>query len=326
MSNRDLALREWVDSQLPNPVKKLTFLSGDASFRRYYRASSDACSYVVMDAPPNLEPIAPFIKNAKLLQECGVCVPDIFACDLNAGFVLLRDFGDRLLLDLIYSENSAYLYQKAIDELLNIQKCQNRLGVPIATFDKDFMMEEMRLCLEWFLLQYLNYPLSHAELQLLETTFTTIAEQIETQPKVLIHRDYHSRNIMVLDQSPPIQLGIIDFQDAMFGPYSYDLVSLGKDCYVEWPRKTQLTWLEHYYHQQRHVSERPFSAVIDDYDYCGLQRHIKILGVFSRLHLRDGKSGYLANIPLTLKYILNCLEYRGWMPEFFHFLQRISLP
>ena len=327
MSKRELALKEWLETQLPDPLTKMHVLCGDASFRRYYRAHSQTASYIVMDAPPNLEPITPFLEKAGVFKKCGIRIPEIFAINHNMGFILLEDFGDQLLLDIAPRTSMLPLYQNAVEQLIKIQQYSHYPDTVLAPFDSNFMLEEMELCIEWFLKKYLRYSISSTDSKMLHQAFSAIASQIETQAKALIHRDYHSRNIMVISQKTQTQtqLGIIDFQDAMLGPYTYDLVSLGKDCYIEWPRDTQLQWLSHFHQQHPSLHSHTFSKVVDDYDYCGLQRHLKVLGVFSRLHIRDGKNGYLENIPLTLKYILNCLEDRAWFPELLQFFQRISL-
>ena len=325
MSNREIALREWVNRQLDYPEVKLIPLCGDASFRRYFRIYCDTHSYIVMDAPPEVEALSPFIHTANILRACGVRVPEIHRVNQAMGFAVLEDFGDQLLLNVLTQQNADRQYSQAIDELLLIQNVLPESILTFPEFNREFMQNEMMLCIEWFIKQYLKYPLSTMQQSMLQNSFDIISQQIAQQPQVLIHRDYHSRNIMCLQSEDGLKLGLIDFQDAMKGPYSYDLVSLYKDCYIEWPRENQLRWLRYYYERSPINQQLSFHELVRDYDYCGLQRHLKVLGIFSRLYLRDGKDGYLKNVPLTLKYILNCLEVTGWLPEMFHFFQRIPL-
>jgi aminoglycoside/choline kinase family phosphotransferase len=195
----------------------------------------------------------------------------------------------------------------------------------IPVFDKQFMLNEMALCNDWFLKKYLSLQLEDNEVALIQQTMDWLATEVEKQPKVFIHRDYHSRNLMVLDGQN--QLGVIDFQDAMYGPFTYDLVSLLKDCYIYWPRDNVMQWLAFFYERSSQAQQYHFSDFVRAFDLCGLQRHLKVLGIFCRLHLRDNKPGYLGDLPLTLKYTLECCETYEALHPFFHFLQkRVYLP
>lgn len=323
MQERENALKDWLVKTIKHHDFKLTPLAGDASFRRYFRLQYDGLSHIVMDAPPDKENLDAFIYVGNTLAQANVLTPDILAVDKQNGFLLLSDFGDQLLLTHLNNETANYYYSNAIKTLFNIQECpMDTLQLPF--FDKAFMLKEMNLCPEWFLQGYLALTLNKEERSLLEKTMNWIANEVSQQPLVFIHRDYHSRNIMIVDKQ---HFGVIDFQDAMQGPFTYDLVSLLKDCYISWPRERLLEWVEFFYthtHLAHHYSLPEF---VRAFDLCGLQRHIKVLGVFSRLFLRDKKPGYLKDLPLTLHYVLECSESYEELHPFFHFLKnRVELP
>ncbi|TAL58870.1 MAG: phosphotransferase [Legionella sp.] len=327
MHARENALQEWIENVIKCDDYALTPLAGDASFRRYYRLQYQGLSQVIMDAPPGKEDLEPFIHVAQTLTNYNVLAPQILAEDKQQGFLLLSDFGNQLLLDQLNNKTADDFYQDAIKTLLKIQDCP--IDDPLLPyFDKTFMLKEMNLCVEWFLNAYLNLSLETQEQNLIEKTMDWIANQVASQPLVFIHRDYHSRNIMLVDNATDISLGVIDFQDAMRGPLTYDLVSLLKDCYVSWPRAKVIEWATYFYANQPLArSHYELPDFIRAFDLCGLQRHLKVLGVFSRLYLRDNKSGYLKDLPLTLKYTLECTESYEELHPFFHFLKnRVELP
>lgn len=327
MHERENALNEWLEKSIKTKDYTLIPLAGDASFRRYFRLRYQGVSQVVMDAPPGKEDLEPFIHIAKTLSAANVLAPEIIAVDKPQGFLLLSDFGDQLLLDHLNQKTADDFYQDAINTLLKIQQCPiNDPHLP--HFDKLFMLKEMNVCNEWFFNAYLNLTLSLDEQSLVEKAMEWIASEVALQPQVFIHRDYHSRNIMLVDNATDISLGIIDFQDAMRGPLTYDLVSLLKDCYIAWPRDKVLEWATYFYANnpiaRAHYSLPEF---IRAFDLCGIQRHLKVLGVFSRLYLRDNKSGYLKDLPLTLKYTIECAEsYVELQPLLNFFKHRVELP
>lgn len=328
MHNRENALNKWLNQVLSTTSFELNPLAGDASFRRYFRLQQGKISQVVMDAPPDRESIQPFLNVGKLLNELGIQTPIIQASDLEQGFAILDDFGDTLLLSKLNSQTADNLYQAAITTLIKMQQASATQLANLPSFDKTFILQELALCKSWFFQSYLGLALSVAEERLIADSFDWLSEQIRQQPQVFIHRDYHSRNIMLLNEEDDRpELGIIDFQDAMSGPYTYDLVSLLKDCYVQWPREQVISWLSCFYQQaglQQQISLMDFSR---DFDFCGLQRHLKVLGVFSRLHLRDNKPNYLQDLPLTLHYVIATLESYEELQPFYHFMQeRIRLP
>lgn len=326
MHERENALKEWLTSILKQNNFVLTPLAGDASFRRYYRLHYDNLTQVVMDAPPKKENLLSFIHITQKLEQTNVCTPKILASNMQQGFLLLSDLGDQLLLNVLNSETVHQHYLNAIQTLLRIQSCD--INDPmLAPFDYQFMVQEMNLCLEWFFKAYLALELSTDETALLHHSMDWIATNIAKQPILFIHRDYHSRNLMLVPHHSESTLGVIDFQDAMRGPITYDLVSLLKDCYISWPRTQVLQWVEFFYTQNALAQTYSLTEFIRAFDLCGLQRHLKVLGVFSRLHLRDNKPGYLKNLPLTLNYILECTEIYSELHPLLHFLQtRVYLP
>jgi N-acetylmuramate 1-kinase len=326
MHNRQNALNKWLVQVLGSSQFSLNPLTGDASFRRYFRLHHSGISRIVMDAPPEKEPLHSFIAIATLLRTNGIRAPEIYAADEQQGFLLLDDFGDCLLLHEIASDTADKLYQAAITTLITLQQCPTS-SYAFPHFDKQFILQELSVFNEWFLKGYLQVSLANKEAQLIEETFDWLSNEVSRQPKVVIHRDYHSRNIMVTENNQDSRLAIIDFQDAMLGPVTYDLVSLLKDCYIQWPRETVMRWLTFFYEQSPVAKEYSLPSFIRAFDLCGLQRHIKVLGVFSRLYLRDNKPNYLKDLPLTLHYVLACLESYDELKPIYQFMQkRIQLP
>lgn len=322
MQSRQSALNKWLEEALCFKHYTLTPLAGDASFRRYYRLDQGSTPCIIMDAPPPKEAIAPFIRIANQLRQVGVHTPIIHASDLSQGFMLLEDLGDNLLLNQLNPQTVDHYYQQALTTLVAIQACS---ADNLPAFDQAFMLQEMMLFKTWFAEQYLQLTLSATEEELLTHAFTWLSQQIAGLPQVFIHRDYHSRNIMVLDGHS--DLGIIDFQDAMLGPLPYDLVSLLKDCYIQWPRDQVIAWATQFYHLSPQAQQLTLTDFIKAFEWCGLQRHLKVLGVFSRLFLRDQKSGYLKDLPLTLHYLMACLETCSELQDFYRFVvDRIKLP
>ena len=325
MHTRQNELTNWLTMIFGEKPFTLTPLAGDASFRHYFRLSCEGLTHVVMDAPPDKEAINPFISIGAALTAAGVHTPAIQAINHTQGFILLEDFGDLLLLNALSRDNSDKLYTAAMTTLLHIQQCPtDRPKRP--DFNKAFMLKELSLFREWFLQAYLTLQLSTSEALLLEKTFDWLTSEIATQPQVFIHRDYHSRNLMILGNNP-YDLGVIDFQDAMRGPFTYDVVSLLKDCYIQWPREHVLRWLDYFYHELPMSHGYSLNEFTRAFDLCGLQRHLKVLGIFCRLHLRDHKAAYLRDLPLTFNYVTACTESYGELQPFYHFMQnRVYLP
>lgn len=313
MHTRKNALDQWLIEILGNNSFKLNPLTGDASFRQYARLTHDGLSYILMDAPPQQEKLTEFIHVQQIMVQQNLPVPQIFHQNLTQGFLLLDDLGDEWLLSQLTSENANKFYQSAMQLILHMQQCSSE-SLPV--FDSTHIRNELNLFPEWFIHKYLKITLTPKEQALIDAVFDNLTLKITQQPYRFIHRDFHSRNLMVLQNN---QLGIIDFQDAMHGPITYDLVSLLKDCYIQWPQESIRAWVNDFYQQlptSQPITEQQF---FHDFEYCGLQRHLKVLGVFARLYLRDKKPGYLKDLPLTLNYVISYLEKQPNHSEFYEF-------
>lgn len=323
-------LRDWLQHQLRWPLKHLEIASADASFRRYFRAfDQQGASRVVMDAPPDKEDIAPYLKVAALLAACGVHVPHVDAVDLAQGFVLMEDLGSTQLLTALRDGGDVEeLYREALDELLLIQVGGLRQHHLLPPYDAAVLERELKLMPEWFLARHLRLTPSASEQQLLSATFAQLIAAALGQPQVLVHRDYHSRNLMT---SPSNRPGIIDFQDALSGPVGYDLVSLLKDCYIHWPRSRVVHWVFEYRARLIAAGASQLAGSSDSeflrwFDWIGLQRHIKVLGIFARLSYRDAKHGYLDDLPLTLHYVRETAARYGELRDFRQWLESRVVP
>jgi len=309
MQQRETQLSHWLSGIFSKKTLSWQPLINDASFRRYFRLFHPERTYIIMDAPPEKENCLPFIAINKTFSQHKINVPQIYHSDVDKGFLLLDDFGDQTYWQALKTQNPHLLYQQAIQSLLQIQRCDKIPDFEVPHFNADFMLEEIELFNHWFLNQLLGFKLSRHQQKTLEDSYHYLVHQAEQQPQVLIHRDYHSRNLMFIPQSSP---GILDFQDAMWGPVTYDLVSLLKDCYVRWPEMIVSTWLKGYIEEARsiglldeNVSESQFSHW---FDMMGVQRHLKAIGIFARLHLRDHKSDYLRDIPRVADYIMHIVS------------------
>lgn len=300
-------LAQWLKSDLGRRIQRIEVASADASFRRYFRAWDDAGqTYVVMDAPPDKEDIGPYLKVARLLESTGVHVPHVHDADLARGFVLLEDLGSTPFLPRLADPSAVEpLYGDALAALARIQANGREAARELAPYDAAVLEREMALMPEWFCARHLGLALDDADRALLRATFDLLVAEALAQPVVFVHRDYHSRNLMVIPRNNP---GIIDFQDALAGPVGYDLVSLLKDCYVGWPRARVEAWVAGYRDRLRAAGFAAGAGASDAeflrwFDMIGIQRHVKVLGIFARLWYRDGKSGYLGDLPLTLQYV-----------------------
>ena len=291
------SIKQWLES-IGWGDWSMAVASADASFRSYYRLTKESETYVLMDSSLMIESLPPFVEMNERLSSVDVRVPHIIVKNMKLGYLILEDFGNTHYLDVLNTENYQALYKKAIDEIIKMQRSDTK-GLPL--YNKDFLRFEMDLMQEWYLEKYLNITLTAEEKNTIDTILESIANVALEQPQgVFVHRDYHSRNIML---TPKGEIGIIDFQDARVGAVTYDLVSLLKDCYIEWD-KDEIVKLALYYRDAVGL-DVDNATFIKWFDFMGLQRHIKVLGIFVRLHLRDGKSGYLDDIPLTLKYVLD---------------------
>lgn len=284
--------------------------SSDASFRRYFRvdAAAGGVTYIAMDAPPPREDCRPFVQVAALMAASGVSTPRVLASDLERGFLLLQDFGDTTYADAQRQDpdGTQGRYEDALRALVRLQ--QARRGT-VPAYDAPRLLAEMRLFTDWYVARHLRCTLSDAEHQVLESAFAQLVAAALAQAPVLVHRDFHCRNLMVLPGAD--NPGVLDFQDAVIGPVSYDLVSLLRDAYVEWPEAQQIDWAARYWDLARAggiALPQRFDAFWQDLEWMGLQRSLKILGIFARLNYRDGKSRYLDDLPLVLRHTQRVLE------------------
>ena len=304
-------LRQWTRQQLDWPDLELTPASGDASFRRYFRVQQADVSYILMDAPPEKEDCKPFIHVSELLLGLGLHVPEILARNLEQGFLLLSDLGNRLYLDELNEKSVARLYGDALGALAALQSCDpDNSSLP--PYDRELLLFEMSLFRDWLIGTHLNIRLDQSQQQDLQKSCELLADSALRQVMVCVHRDFHSRNLMVSADHNP---GILDYQDAVIGPVTYDLVSLLRDCYISWPRQRVEDWVMGYFElaqqtgifRQDQVNEQQF---LQWFDWMGVQRHLKAAGIFARLNHRDGKPGYLDDIPRTLGYVTDvCSRY-----------------
>lgn len=319
---RALLMLDWLQNDLLLEIGNCEPASSDASFRRYFRVETPEQTFIVMDAPPDKENLAAFIQVAALLKHAQIRVPAIYQQNLTEGFLLLEDFGHHCFLDLLNDENVDGLYQQAMDSLFLLQSHTPPENCGLPVYDQTFLERELAIFAEWFLQQLLGIDISVAVWQ---KTCDKLINSALQQPQVLMHRDYHSRNLMVAGGALP---GVIDFQDAVIGPVTYDLVSLLRDCYICWPEPRVQAW-RHSYHQRllaANIVDVDMKIFAHWFDLMGLQRHLKAIGIFSRLHLRDGKSTYLMDIPRTLSYVSHITASYVELAEFNDLLNSEILP
>ena len=327
------ALTQWTNAALDQLIPAtqspvgLEPVSGDASFRRYFRARLGQRSFIAVDAPPSNEDCEAFVRISSLFREAGVRTPTVLCVDHKRGFMLLDDFGDQLyfhhllrLQEQDSTEAAADLYRQAIDMLIKLQsgvECER-----LDPYDREKLHDEMMLFQTWYCEEWLCLRLSNGDRELIARTFTFLEDAALGQTVAAVHRDYHSRNLMLLDAevfAGDTGPGVIDFQDAVAGPYTYDLVSLLRDCYIQWPAERVREWAQYYLNQAHtkavigNISPQQF---LRDLDLMGLQRNLKVMGIFSRLYIRDQKPQYLADIPLVIQYFLDVSQQ---YPELTHF-------
>ncbi|MEN3112793.1 aminoglycoside phosphotransferase family protein [Uliginosibacterium paludis] len=306
-------IHAWLEQTLGGTPYELSVASADASFRRYFRVTlAEGDQRIVMDAPPSHEDCRPFLHVAGLFEAAGVHVPHVFAQDLEQGFLLLSDLGNTTYLSALTPENASELYADALGALAAIQRASQPGKLP--DYDRALLLRELMLFPEWYVSRHKGVSLSEQETQSLMAVFEQILAVNLAEPKVYVHRDFHCRNLMLSTPNP----GVLDFQDAVYGPITYDLVSLFKDAYIHWEEEQTLDWLVRYWEIARKLGlpVRPdFSDFHRDYEFMGAQRHIKVLGIFARLCHRDGKEGYLKDMPLVMHYLkATCRRYRELKP------------
>lgn len=312
---RQQQITDWLAARWPGRQFTLAPASADASFRRYFRVTlDDGATLIVMDAPPAHEDCRPWLHVQQLFSAAGAHVPAVLAQDIERGFLLLSDLGNATYLSVLNADNATALYRDAITALVNIQQA-SRPGV-LPDYDRALLRRELDLFPEWYLTRHHGLRLDDAARAELDTVFERILKINLAEPRVFVHRDYHSRNLMYLAEGA--NPGIIDFQDAVYGPISYDLASLFKDAYIAWDEETTLDWLIRYWEQARGAGlpvAADFAAFYRDYEWMGLQRHLKVLGIFARLYHRDGKDGYLKDLPLVEQHVRKtCVRYAGLKP------------
>jgi aminoglycoside/choline kinase family phosphotransferase len=317
---RAAAIRHWLSATLATEAFALAPASADASFRRYFRVTLDApaqrrdlpATLIAMDAPPAQENCAPFVMVAALLEAADVHAPRVFAQDLAAGFLLLSDLGHDTYLDRLDADNANVLYGDAIDALVRMQTRIDAHALP--PYDQALLRRELDLFPDWYVARHRQRSLTKAQRTTLEEAFAALLANNLAQPRVFVHRDYHSRNLMVASPNP----GVLDFQDAVHGPVTYDLVSLLRDAYIAWDDERQTAWARRYF-ERAHAGGLPiapdFPSFWRDFEWMGAQRQLKVLGIFARLAHRDGKHGYIDDMPRVMAYLTGvCGRYRELAP------------
>lgn len=313
MPERLQQIEAWLRQDAAFAAPDIRPASADASFRRYFRVHAGDASYIVMDAPPDKEDMGPFLKVDALFLDIGLNVPRVLRADIERGFYLLSDLGDEHYLRALNAASVQRLYGDALGALLVIQAQGPQAG-ELPPYDRPLLLREMELFREWLVGRHLGLDLDADQTAMLDRCFDRLAQSALAQPQVCVHRDFHSRNLMVTSRHNP---GILDFQDAVIGPLTYDLVSLLRDCYIAWPRDCVEDWALGYRELALHSGVlRPGQAderrFLQWFDWMGVQRHLKAAGIFARLYRRDGKPGYLGDIPRTLGYVV---DVAGRYPE-----------
>jgi len=328
MSERLKQLKTWLLQQTGQDCA-LAPASSDASFRRYFRIELEQGSRIVMDAPPEQEDCRPFIHVAGLLSNAGLNAPAVIAEDLQSGFLLLGDLGNTTYLDVLNSETAEQLYGDAMNALVCMQSCVDTTTSQLPAYDEALLQTELDLFKDWYLEKHCGVTFNEQQLDVWRASCQTLIASALEQPTVCVHRDYHSRNLMqVTDGQNP---GILDFQDAVVGPVTYDLVSLLRDCYISWPREQIENWVAGFYKQsvdagildKNSISETQF---LKWFDLMGVQRHLKAIGIFARLLHRDGKKGYVKDIPRTMAYVLDVSTRTNELQDFHRLLLELNLP
>jgi len=310
------AINNWLTCELKFKKFTIEVASADASFRRYFRLLCDGKSWIIMDAPPEKEDCQPFIYIARLIESTGVQAPHIFNFNEAQGFMLLSDLGCTAYLDKLNYESVDGLYFDAIQSIAKMQTIE----ADIPPYDKKLLQFEMSLFSDWFIGRHLGLILDEVQTKIVSDTFSFLTESALQQASVFVHRDYHSRNLMISGDNNP---GVIDFQDAVNGSPTYDLVSLIKDCYIAWPREKQLHWIDQFLQLSPIDTDR--QVFIKQLDLMGMQRHLKAIGIFARLNYRDGKSGYLQDIPRTLAYVIDVCQRYAELQNFASLLSTLNI-
>jgi len=318
-------IERWAKQLFVGEELQISPASADASFRRYFRVQHQTGSNIIMDAPPDKEDSEPFVRISAYLANLDLNVPLVLNEVSERGFYLLTDLGSVPYLDQLSNDNSDHLYQDAMQVLFTIQSQGKRDEAKLGLYNKALLLSEMELFSDWFLGRELAISLTKNQRNVLQSCYQLLLESALQQPEVFVHRDYHSRNLMYLETHNP---GILDFQDAVWGPITYDLVSLLRDCYITWPEQQVAAWVKKYYlllcegKLINNVSETQF---VRWFDLMGMQRHLKASGIFSRLKHRDNKFGYIKDIPRTMNYILSAAAQHPEFDDFLHLMDEIGI-
>lgn len=322
-TQREQLIQTWLQATLQSDQFEISFLAGDASFRRYARVKLQNKTYMLMDAPPEKEDCVPFVTIDEFFDKHGVRVPHIVAKDLDQGLLLLEDFGDVVLSTLLNDTTVDEYYAQSFKQLIELQQIDAKEYLPEYSYDK--LMSEMRLLMDW-MLPSLNIQPSEQQLETIEQAFDFLAVEATQQPQVIVHRDFHSRNLMKIENEQ--ELGVIDFQDAVIGADTYDLISITRDAYVQWNAERVYEWFEVFYNLLPAVAKenRNFEQFKRDADLMAIQRHLKILGIFVRLFERDGKSGYLKDLPRVMWYLLEESQGYDELNDFMQFIRDVVMP
>lgn len=293
------ALQDWLAGCFAGERLTLEPASADASFRRYFRVASAGGTRIAMDAPPQSEDTGPFIRVAALMHEAGLHVPEVLAADTAQGFLLLTDLGPTTYLKAINESNADALFSDAIKALITWQRA-SRSGV-LPPYDRALLQRELDLFPEWYAGRHLGATLSEAQQTVLTRINNLLIDSALAQPQVYVHRDYMPRNLMLSEPNP----GVLDFQDAVYGPITYDLASLFRDAFISWPEPRVIDWVARYWEQAKRAGlpvDADFGEFYRAFEWMGLQRHLKVLGIFARIRYRDGKPAYLEDAPRFLRY------------------------
>lgn len=313
---RELQITEWLNNILKNQEYTIKPASSDASFRRYFRIVSSNQSYILMDAPPEKENSKPFVEIANVLFNAGLNVPKIHKADFKKGFLLLSDLGNKTYLDELNQQNASLLYRDAYLALIKIQK--NADTQSLKPYNDSLLMKELSLFPDWYLKLHKSYEMNDSEKNILGLTFDLLIKNINSHTQVFVHRDFHSRNLMFCNGDLGENPGILDFQDAVKGSIVYDLVSLFKDAYIVWKEEEIMDWLIRYWEkakQNKLKVQDDFAEFYRDFEWMGVQRHLKVLGIFARLNYRDHKANYLSDLPAVENYLRRaCERYKDLHP------------
>lgn len=325
MDDRQKQLQAWLKQILNAGKLQLMPIQGDASFRRYFRLTHQNKTLIAMDSPPDKEPCLPYIKIATALHAAGLTVPIILEKNIQDGFLLLSDLGDKLFIREVSAENADNLYQLAIQKLLHMQQNVRTDKLALESFTKSRLQTELSNCTQWYLYNFLGLSLTKQQQTVLDTTYQQLQDNAIEQPRCFIHLDYHSRNLLII----PDDIGIVDFQDAMIGPITYDLASLIRDCYINWPVVQVNQWALEY--RKAAIAAKVMPEVSQEiflrwFDLMGMQRHLKASFIFARKYLRDHSKFYLNDLPRTLNYIINVSQRNLSLTPFYAFLKETIEP